>query len=276
MSNEHSLEVKKGERFEFGSNWSNFILKLDNQRIEEAKSSLINMLGVSSLEGKTFIDVGSGSGLFSLAARSLGAQVHSFDYDPMSVSSTKELKRRFFPNDPNWIVESGSVLDKTYLKSLGEFDIVYSWGVLHHTGKMWEALENVLLLARPGALLFIAIYNDQGGASRRWTLLKQLYNKHVFLRYPLIIYTLYKQWIITFIKDLIKGNPLKTWNEYKRTRGMSPWNDIVDWIGGYPFEVAKPEQIFDFYSDKGFSLKKMSTCAGGLGCNEFVFKKELN
>ena len=68
-------------------------------RIEEAKASLKQMLDVDSLTGKTFLDVGSGSGLFSLAAIMLGVKVYSFDYDPQSVACTTELKRRYFPND---------------------------------------------------------------------------------------------------------------------------------------------------------------------------------
>ena len=151
MSN-HAIEVQQGERFGFGDNWTRFLSVLNDERIEEAKTSLRRMLNVESLVDKTFLDVGSGSGLFSLAARMLGAQVYSFDYDPQSVGCTAELKRRYFPDD-GWVVESGSVLDKEYLSRLGSFDVVYSWGVLHHTGSMWEALANVAPLVRPGSLL---------------------------------------------------------------------------------------------------------------------------
>lgn len=270
---DHAIEVTEGQRFEFGANWSRFLTVLNDERIEEAKRSLIKMLNVNTLEGKTFIDVGSGSGLFSLAARMLGAKVFSFDYDPQSVSCTRELKKRYFENDALWTVESGSVLDPEYLSKLGQFDVVYSWGVLHHTGKMWEALENVSPLVKPGGLLFIAIYNDQGGASRRWTCLKKLYNKYALLRFPLSVYTLFRQWTITSINDARRGKPFSTWINYKTQRGMSAWHDIVDWIGGYPFEVAKPEEIFEFYKKKGYQLEKIVTLAGGLGCNEFVFSR---
>src|SRR5438105_7182534 len=138
----HALEIGRGERFGFGENWSRFLELLDEGRISRAEESLKGMLEVESLAGRSFLDIGSGSGLFSLAARRLGARVHSFDYDPKSVACTQEVRRRFYFNDPDWVIERGSVLDESYLKSLGQFNIVYSWGVLHHTGAMWQALEN--------------------------------------------------------------------------------------------------------------------------------------
>src|SRR3989442_11992645 len=126
-------EIDRGKRFEFGKNWSQFLTTIDEERIRVAEQSLKEMLEIDHLQGKSFLDIGSGSGLFSLAARRLGASVHSSDFDPKSVACTRELKRRFFSEDKNWRIEQGSVLDKNYLLSLGTFDVVYSWGVLHHT-----------------------------------------------------------------------------------------------------------------------------------------------
>src|ERR1700684_4380793 len=122
-------EVERGERFEFGKNWAQFLNSLDEGRIQRAESSLREMLETPDLRGLRFLDIGSGSGLFSLAARRLGARVHSFDYDPQSVACTLELKRRYFPEDTGWVVEQGSVLDEEHLERLGRFDVVYSWGV---------------------------------------------------------------------------------------------------------------------------------------------------
>lgn len=143
-------EISRGDRFAFGENWGRFLNALNDERIAKAENSLKTMLGLERLDGLNFLDVGSGSGLFSLAARRLGAHVVSFDYDPQSVACTQELRRRFFSDDVHWVIEQGSVLDSDYLTQLGQFDVVYSWGVLHHTGAMWQALENVVPLVRGG------------------------------------------------------------------------------------------------------------------------------
>jgi len=271
---QHATEIAAGERFEFGKNWARFLETLNDDKIEEAIKSLRSSLETESLAGKSFLDIGSGSGLFSLAARRLGARVHSFDYDPHSVACTAELKRRYFPDDA-WTVETGSALDEVYLRSLGQFDIVYSWGVLHHTGDMWTALANAALPVTDGGKLFIAIYNDQGTASRRWTKVKKLYNRLPDGCKFLVVWPSF--WVLNWrslVKDSLHGKPLKKFqDDGKRPRGMSFWQDLTDWVGGYPFEVATPGQIFDFYRERGFFLVKLRTCGGSLGCNEFVFEK---
>ncbi|MDQ6677829.1 MAG: class I SAM-dependent methyltransferase [Acidobacteriota bacterium] len=274
IASQHKDEVASGERFEFGANWSKFLLLLDDTRIQRAEESLKEKLEVESLAGKRMLDAGSGSGLFSLAARNLGATVHSFDFDPKSVACTRELRRRYYSDDPDWTVEEASVLDPAYLSRLGSFDIVYSWGVLHHTGQMWQALGNVAPLVRDGGLLFVAIYNDQGTPSKRWLAVKRFYNKAPGLLKPVVAgAACLKLWWRSWVKDAVTGKPFRVWRSHGSTRGMSAWRDLVDWVGGYPFEVAKPEQIFDFYRVRGFELCKLATEGGSLGCNEFVFRK---
>lgn len=279
LESSHAGEIARGERFEFGKNWSNFLALLNDNRIAGAQQSLRAMLEVEDLRGKRFLDIGSGSGLFSLAARRLGAQVHSFDYDPNSVACTRELRRRYFPEDDAWTVEEGSALDADYVRSLGLFDVVYSWGVLHHTGEMWGALENAQMAVAPGGKLFVAIYNDTGSQAARWKWIKKTYCELPRpLRQPFAVLVTAPDEIKRMLRSLATLKPseyVRSWTQYdKGGRGMSRWHDIVDWVGGYPYEVAAPEEIFEFYKARGFQLAKLKCKGVGLGCNEFVFVRE--
>ncbi|MGH7233315.1 MAG: class I SAM-dependent methyltransferase, partial [Nitrospiraceae bacterium] len=212
MQSQHTREVESGKRFEFGKNWKRFLSVLDDGRIAAAEQALQHMLEMGRLEGKRFLDVGCGSGIFSLAAVRLGATVHSFDYDPQSIECARMVKARY-ASACEWVIEEASVLDTSYLDRLGQFDVVYSWGVLHHTGAMWQALDHVAPLVKEGGMLFIAIYNDQGGVSRRWRAVKRLYNTSPQVMRPCILFPI----MLYFegreaIKQLLRGrNPLEGW-----------------------------------------------------------------
>ena len=275
MTNTFEQEVREGARFEFGKNWARFLESLSEERVRNATDSLRRLLGTSDLSDKHFLDIGSGSGLFSLAARRMGASVCSFDYDPQSVACAEELKRRYCPGDVNWRVERGSVLDRDYLKSLGEFDVVYSWGVLHHTGSMWDALDHAAIPVKAaGGRLIVAIYNDQENRSRRWLRVKKLYCSGPAGRLLVSSYYIPKFVVRGAFSDIRNGvSPLRRYAEAS-SRGMSVVRDWFDWLGGLPFEVAKPEEIFRFYRDRGFDLEEMTTVGGALGCNEFVFRRK--
>jgi 2-polyprenyl-3-methyl-5-hydroxy-6-metoxy-1,4-benzoquinol methylase len=276
LAAQHQLEIEGKERFGFGANWQRYLNLLDERRIGEAMASLQHFLDVKDLNNKSFLDIGSGSGLFSLAARRLGARVHSLDYDSNSVACTEGLRQRFHPTDPLWTTTIGSVLESDTLPAPGSYDIVYSWGVLHHTGNQWLAAENAAARVAPGGKLFIALYNDQGWRSKGWLKTKQIYNALPSSMRWLVLWPCTAMlWGPTVLKDTFKGNPLARWNEYSNTgqRGMSAWTDVVDWVGGLPFEVSTPEQVVDFHRARGFVLTRISTCGIGLGCNQFVFER---
>lgn len=263
-------------RFAFGENWRRFLSVLSEERIEEATKSLREFLGVETLQGKAFLDIGCGSGLFSLAARRLGARVVSFDYDRDSVACAEELRRRYFPSDADWRIEQGSVLDRKYVESLGPYDVVYSWGVLHHTNSLWQALYNAHLPVKPGGLLYIAIYRDQGAVSEGWKVIKRAYCSGRLGRAVLTALFYPAFFLAGLLIDVVKlRNPARRFREHIKLRGMSLVHDWADWLGGYPFEVASAERLIAFYENLGYSLLKSQAPGHGFGNNQLVFRKSL-
>lgn len=267
-------EIESGRRFGFGDNWNAFLQVLDDNRITEAQRSLQKFLDLESLAGKTFLDIGSGSGLFSLAARRLGASVRSFDFDPASVACTQELKRRYFPQDDNWIIGQGSALDRDYVAGLGLFDVCYSWGVLHHTDQMWRALFNAQLTVAPGGLLYIAIYNDEGVISAIWEAVKRIYCRNAMGRMAMTAIFYPAFFLAGLAIDLAKfRSPAHRYGEHRKYRGMSLLHDWRDWLGGFPFERARPDRIEGFLGNLGFERVYFERPDFGFGNNQFVFRR---
>ena len=265
-------------RFAFGRNWLRFLETVDEARVDVAATSMAEFLGPDGLRGRRVLDLGSGSGLFSLAATRLGAaHVTSVDFDADAVACTLEMKRRFAP-DAAWDARPGDATDPAAMAALGTFDVVYSWGVLHHTGQMWAALENACRAVSPGGRLFVSIYNDQGRRSRAWASVKRIYaGLPPGLRPLYVVGIMAPRELASLALRTAQGRPgeyVQYWTQYRRRRGMSRWHDLVDWVGGYPFEVAKPEEVFDRCRAHGFGLERLTTTAGGLGCNQFLFVKD--
>lgn len=274
--------------FWFGKNWKNYVENAVNEKvIEEAKQSLLKYLPEEEWKGVKFVDIGCGSGLFSLAALLLGVdRIVSFDIQKESIKALELLIEKFenmLPRDYelrwSWFV--GDILDEKLITNYaGEFDIVYSWGVLHHTSNMWKAIINASKLVKQDGYLIIAIYNH-APSSHTWEKIKKFYNNHKLLQ-PLLgsLYGIY-----VCLGYMIRR---RTFSLY-RERGMHVFYDAIDWIGGYPYEYACFEEVREFVENLGFKLinspvqlpcgknKKTNLFSilrtANTGCNEYVFKK---
>lgn len=262
----------KGRRFNFGRNWQNYAAGIGDEEIDRAERSLVRLLGKKDLNGTRFIDVGCGSGLFSLAAVRLGASVLSFDCDPDSVTCTVALRERHFLGCNRWRIAQGSVLDKSYLSELGKFDIVYSWGVLHHTGAMWAALENAAWLVADDGILAISLYRKTPFCAA-WKIEKSLYARAPAGVQSIICGT----FKAAFFAGLVATgrNPFTYVRGYKSNRGMAWHNDVHDWLGGWPYESASTESVSEHLNDCGFKIIRSFVSPPGIGlfgtgCDEFV------
>lgn len=250
--------------FSFGENWLNYLTVLNEKRFQAARQSLVDLLGLADLTNHTFLDIGCGSGLFSGAAVVLNAQtVTSVDVDLQSVTACRQLKAQL-GEPPQWSVLHGSILEQSLLAELSKSDIVYSWGVLHHTGAMWQAIENAATLVNDDGLLAIAIYNRHW-SSGFWLWFKQRYNRSGKWGKRLLVWSLFAPRVA--VRTLKGKAPLEG------PRGMSIYYDAIDWAGGLPYEYASVEEIVRFCSAQGFVLQN-TICTKSTGCNQFVFRKQ--
>jgi SAM-dependent methyltransferase len=261
-------------RFGFGKNWAAFVhAHFTEERIAKAQLHLLRFLNLPDLAGRTFLDIGCGSGLHSLAALRAGAaQIQSFDYDAESVRTTERL--RAFAGEPShWTVQQGSVLDTNFMRGLAPADIVYSWGVLHHTGAMWQAIRNASIPLHPEGVFYIALYTSDVYITPTpdyWIATKRRYNAAPPWRRRIMEWKY--AWHATIMSDLRHGrNPLTTIRDYARHRGMSYWTDVRDWLGGYPMEFAGIAETKAFaMAELGFELLNISA---GDANTEYLFRR---
>lgn len=258
-------------RYDFGRNWSELALRFDANHLQQAEQGVLRLVG--PVNDCTFLDIGCGSGLHAAAALALGAKsVLALDYDPLCVSTTSAVLERFSPVG-NWNVERADILSPDTLPS-GPFDIVYSWGVLHHTGDMWRAIRNAAALVAPGGRLCLALYL-QTPLCGAWTAEKHIYSEHRWLR-PFIKWPFVAMRLSA--RQLRHGDAVEFVRTYSRQRGMEFLTDADDWLGGYPYESVSPSALETEVTGLGFSLEAaFSTQADrgwlGTGCGEWRFRR---
>lgn len=254
--------------FDFGCNWATFSrTRLNMSRLHDAARSLDKLLGKETVRNRSFLDVGCGSGIFSLAAAHLGAsKVVAFDVSSMATDIAKENAARFadFIGEhppPDFLV--GSILDESFCSQLGTFDIVYAWGSLHHTGNMWNAIRGAAsLVNRHSGRLGLAVYNKHWTCPI-WKGVKIMYNiAPPFLR---------KVLKVGFTGVIFVGASITTGKSpMKKDRGMDFMCDVEDWLGGYPYEYARADELSEYLQRLGFHIKKLVNTKGWTGCNELV------
>lgn len=260
------------KQFSFGRNWTRLLRKIEDsdsydRRIKVIKSTMLKFTKLPDFSGKTFMDIGCGIGLFSLAAYQLGAtKVLSTDVDRASLDCTRKIKKKFARDAKNWRIINASILDNKWLKNQDKCNIVYSYGVLHHTGDMWTSLDNAAKLVNKNGFLYIAIYNKYKGlpfSSEQWNKIKGFYSRRNFIIRKIMEVGYITGYTLGLI--LTGNNPISYFRKYKSNdRGMNLFVDATDWLGGFPYEFASVKEITSFHKERGFRLvnKKLTNREG--------------
>jgi 2-polyprenyl-6-hydroxyphenyl methylase/3-demethylubiquinone-9 3-methyltransferase len=260
--------------FAFGANWQRFLDHVTDERVRSAQRSLLEFLGLENLQGKSFLDIGCGSGLFSYAAHRLGAtRVVSFDCDPQSAQCCRHFHDAG-QQPPNWQIHQGSILDEGFTSSLGTFDVVYAWGTLQHTGRMWDALARAADLVKQDGFLYIAIYNHVDGllGSRFWLSFKRAFNALPRAGQSVVEWGAIPVYFLA--RRLHARSLIADVQTYESSRGMYWRTDITDWLGGLPYECATVEEVFKFIRNRRgtFQLYNLKT-TNSLANNWYLFKR---
>lgn len=263
--------------FAFGENWRAYAELLTEDHITTAVTSLERLLSRDQLQGRRILDIGCGSGLTILSALRLGAtHVDGIDIDPSSVSAAKAVLSRFSDNG-SWRLEEYSVFELPD-KGFDKYDIVHSWGVLHHTGAMWKAIDIACSLVTPQGLLCIALYRKTPLCGL-WRVEKWIY-ANIPKWFQKLIRCIYKA-VFIFGLFFSGRSPAKYFSNYIKARGMDWHHDVHDWLGGYPYESVNPKELFKFFDERGFVVERYfekPVVAFGLfgsHCDEFVVRKVM-
>ncbi|HWA08462.1 MAG TPA: class I SAM-dependent methyltransferase [Opitutaceae bacterium] len=258
--------------FDFGENWSEFSDRaLTPERVAQARTDFARLLQDVPLRSQAFLDIGFGQGLSLLAASSLGAATHGCDLNPKCVD-VLQRNRRHFPDVPALpAVTVGSILDEqvvSQLRAIGPregFAVVHSWGVLHHTGDLARAIRHAAGLVAPNGHLVLALYNRHW-SSPAWRVIKWTYVHSAHWVQRALVGLLYP--VIYLAKWAVTGR-----NPKRQERGMDFYYDVVDWVGGYPYEYASRDEIVQMLERQGFQLVKLLPARVPTGCNEFIFRR---
>jgi 2-polyprenyl-6-hydroxyphenyl methylase/3-demethylubiquinone-9 3-methyltransferase len=239
--------LKDNGIFSFGFNWESYVDMIMNEDIIERHKKDLDSIYKSfnlDIRGLDVIDIGSGSGLSSVCFERLGAKsITSLDIDKHSYNATLLTKNKFGNGSSKWDVINKSVLDGIENK----YDLVYSWGVLHHTGNMFQAINIASNAVRDGGYFHVALYIDGP------TYLTHLKTKQKFA-------SLDRDEKIDYLLNYLGGSG----NDWfiPDNRGMMKFHDALDWLGGLPYEVCNPNDLFNMLNKFEVSYFRNSSEGG--------------
>jgi 2-polyprenyl-6-hydroxyphenyl methylase/3-demethylubiquinone-9 3-methyltransferase len=260
--------------FAFGRNWASYSTIIDDARVAQAEDGLARLLGKDRLAGTTFLDIGCGSGLHAVAAARLGAaRIMAVDLDPVAVETARAVLRQYAPQTPA-DVRQVSVFELSPETS-GTFDIVYSWGVLHHTGAMHEALQRAAQMVAPGGHFAFALYHRTRMCGfwrreKRWYAAASPRAQHA----ARALYT-----ALLRLRFALTGGDFRAHvANYQSQRGMEFSHDVHDWMGGYPYESISAPEVEALMRRIGFAHVRSFTSPltiglFGSGCDEYVYRR---
>ncbi len=264
--------------FAFGKNWAAYAAKISEAEIAEAQNGLRRLVG-EELPGRRLLDIGCGSGVHALSALRLGASsVLAVDLDTDSVATTRALLEQRAAGGP-WEVRHESVFALSP-ETAGTFDVVYSWGVLHHTGDMVRAMTKAAAMVAPGGIFAFALYR-RVWMDWFWRLEKRWYAKAspaAQRRAQAVHVALFKAGL-----TVTGRNAARYIAEYRGNRGMDFHHDVHDWMGGWPYESISDEEVEAMLVPWGFTRVRAFVRRGviggrevgifGSGCDEYVYRR---
>lgn len=264
--------------FAFGRNWASYAEGITQNEVDAAEAGLSRLLGGARLDGRRFLDIGCGSGLHSLAALRLGAsEVVATDIDPDSVATTRAVLERHAGG--GWRTKEISVFDLSP-ETYGRFDVVYAWGVLHHTGDMVRAIRQASSLVAENGEFVFALYrriwmDEFWRREKRWYAYASPRAQARARAVYVALFRLGLRLTGRRFADYVAG--------YRSNRGMDYDHDVHDWMGGWPYESILPVEVDAIMRPLGFEPVRVFAHKGGIGgrhigffgsgCDEYVYRK---
>jgi 2-polyprenyl-6-hydroxyphenyl methylase/3-demethylubiquinone-9 3-methyltransferase len=261
--------------YEFGDNWRAFAENLTPVAVDQAVEGMRQLVREDEIVGRDVLDIGCGSGLHALAALRLGAaSVTAIDIDPNSVATAQDVLRRYAEPGARWSVAVKSVFE---IEDMAEFPVVYSWGVLHHTGDMYDAIRRAAARVASGGHLYLALYRKTP-MCRLWRFEKWLYTNA-----PRVGRMVLETGYMTSFRFamMLKGRDFQDYvSAYGKNRGMAWRTDVRDWLGGYPYESITEDEMLRFAAELGLApvrrfCRKPGFGLFGTGCDEYAFRKPI-